>query len=447
MTMPWWRALAAALALAAVVGGVLVAGVAQAQAVTTGTLSISGDSNDSVTGGKSYSYSTSKGDMLGVSSETGGTVSIRLITPGGGGWNLDFDAPGSPDQPVPGHSPVLVPGTYTAARRYPFNGTSPGLSLSGIYGCNEVAGSFTVKKAVFGPQGYVQAFDATFVQHCDGVAAAARGEVRISNPPPSPSPSPPPPSPSPTMANPYATASTYAWPTTATGTDAALAGGRAAGAPPTTAPWTDADRGRFVMIGFAVIAVIIAVVILVATVVIGVRSKRLEQEYLSREPRAAWPGTTGGIVLASWPTDDPVEHRWLPYDPSPPVARRSLPGKVIAAAVVVAGRGMLGVLVTGATIAALQLHPVQQLGLPSWYGNVLWLQLGVCAGEVVFGLLLFLGKLWPRMLALSVLWFDIAAGALIMLTTTPSCGGFIGMAVDAVLLWMLFWPEVRDWCY
>jgi len=110
-------------------------------------------------------------------------------------------------------------------------------------------------------------------------------------------------------------------------------------------------------------------------------------------------------------------------------------------------RGMLGLLLTGATIAALQLPTVQRLSLPSWYPNVLWLQLAVCAGEVVFGLLLLLGKEWPRMLALSVLWFDIAAGALIMFTTTFSCGGLFGIAVDAVLIWMLFWREVEDWCY
>jgi hypothetical protein len=51
------------------------------------------------------------------------------------------------------------------------------------------------------------------------------------------------------------------------------------------------------------------------------------------------------------------------------------------------------------------------------------------------------------MLALSVLWFDIAAGALIMFMTTFSCGGLFGIAVDAVLIWMLFWREVEDWCY
>jgi len=308
-----------------------------------------------------------------------------------------------------------------------------------------VNGSFTVKKAIFGRQGYgefyVQAFDATFVQHCDGVTPATRGEIRISNPPPSP-----PPAPSPTTASPSATASTYTAPTfgpTATDAGRAALAGVGAGAPPTTTVWTDPDRARFITIGLGVIAV----VILVANVVMAVRSRRMRQAYLSREPSPSGSAAMGGAVMGPWSTDDSVEHRWLQYDPSPPVARRSLPGKVIAVSVVLAARGMLGLLLTLATIGALQLRTVQELPLPSWYANVLWLQLGICAGQVVFGLLLLLGKELPRMLGLSVLWFDIAAGALIMFATTFSCAGLFGIAVDAVLIWMLFWAEVRDWCY
>jgi hypothetical protein len=443
MTMPWRRALAAAaLALAAAVGGVLAAGTAQAQALTTGTLTISGDSNDSITLGKSYSYSTSKGDMMDAASQDGSKVSISVTTPNSGQWNLDFD---SPDQPTP--SPVLVPGTYTVTQ-YPYNSrTSPNLYVWRGSGCaTGVNGSFTVRKAIFVRQAYgqfyVQAFDATFVQHCDGATSAARGEIRISNPPP-----PPPPSPSPSTASPSTIASLYAPPTfgptaTATGRDAALAGGGAAGAPPTTTAWTDADRTQFMTIGLAVIAI----VILVANLVTAVRSRRMRQAILSPEPRPAGPAAMEGAAMGPWSTDDPAAHRWLQYDPSPAVARRSLPGKVIAVSVVVAVRGTLGLLLTVATIGALHLRAVQALPLPSWYANVLWLQVGICAGQVVSGLLLLLGKKWPRMLGLSVLWFDIAAGTLIMLATTFSCAGLFGIAVDAVLIWMLFWAEVRDWC-
>lgn len=127
MTVPWRRVLAgAALALVAAVGGVLVAGTAQAQAVTTGTLSVSGDSNDPLTHGKSFSYSTSKGDVMDVSSQDGSKVRISVTTPQGGGWSLDFDLA---DYPPPGR--VLVPGTYTVAQYPNRNMPGPDMDVSG----------------------------------------------------------------------------------------------------------------------------------------------------------------------------------------------------------------------------------------------------------------------------------------------------------------------------
>jgi hypothetical protein len=439
MTVPWRRAVAAALVLTAVAGGVLLAGTAQAeaQAVTTGTVSVTARTPDPTAKEQAYSYSTGNGDVMNVYSETGGTVRILVTSASYSLW-LAF-TPGSPGQSASGQSPVLAPGTYTA-RLWPDNGTSPGLYVFGAWGCyeNEMSNSFTVNKAVFGPQGYVQAFDATFVQHCEkGAFAQVHGEVSISNPPP------PPPSPSPTAASPYARP-TFQSPAARAGGDAHLARGGAAGGPSTPTPWTDADRGRFIGIGLAVIAV----VILVVNLLIVARTRRLRQAHLAREPSPAWPATAGGVMLGPWPTDDPVEHRWLPHDPSPPVARGSMPGKVIAVSVVVAVRGMIGLLVTFALIGALHLSSVQQVSLlPSWYENVLWGQLAIDAAEVVFGLLLLLGKPWPRMLAFSVLWYDIAGGVLIMFATRFSCAGMLGIAIDAVLIWMLFWREVEDWCY
>lgn len=170
------RVLAAALSLTAAVGGPLVAGTAHAQAVTTGTLSFSGDQGDYISQGKSYSYSTGNDDALTVSSSSGSTVRISVNAYNGDWWDLEFDAPATR---------VLTAGTYSAAHRYPFNGNGPGLALGGEgRGCNELTGSFTVTKAIFGPNGYVQAFDATFEQHCEGGDPAARGKIHISNPPP-----------------------------------------------------------------------------------------------------------------------------------------------------------------------------------------------------------------------------------------------------------------------
>jgi hypothetical protein len=47
-----------------------------------------------------------------------------------------------------------------------------------------VTGSFTVKNATFGPHRWIQSFDATFVQHCEGDPnSAATGEVVLNNGP------------------------------------------------------------------------------------------------------------------------------------------------------------------------------------------------------------------------------------------------------------------------
>jgi hypothetical protein len=92
---------------------------------------------------------------------------------------LELAAP--PGQP-------LVPGTYTGAVRAPFRGPGqPGIDISGNgRGCNVIAGTFTVNTAVYGPNNYVQTFDATFQQHCDGAAPALVGEISVANPSPAP---------------------------------------------------------------------------------------------------------------------------------------------------------------------------------------------------------------------------------------------------------------------
>lgn len=153
----------------------------KAQIVANGTLSFSGTAGEAITQGKSYSYSTSKGDALIISaSSTGSSVIIDVTGYNGDTWTLDFEAPGTV-QPINGKPAVLVPGTYSDAHMYPFNGNSAGLSLRGTgRQCSEVTGSFTISAAVFGPPGYVRKFDATFVQHCGG---AVSGQVHISNPP------------------------------------------------------------------------------------------------------------------------------------------------------------------------------------------------------------------------------------------------------------------------
>ncbi|HEY3607556.1 MAG TPA: hypothetical protein VGL06_08655 [Pseudonocardiaceae bacterium] len=164
-----------ALAVTATALGITAA---NAQPVTTGSMSFSGDPGDFISGGGSFSYSTSAKDTLTVfGSADDHVVTMDISGANGDFWILDLAAPSGQ---------ALTAGTtYANATRYPFQApTAPGLSLFGNgRGCNQVTGSFAVQNAVFGPNGYVQTLDATFEQHCEGGPTAARGEIHIANAP------------------------------------------------------------------------------------------------------------------------------------------------------------------------------------------------------------------------------------------------------------------------
>jgi hypothetical protein len=444
----WHRrvlAAAAALSLAAVAGGVFLAGgTAHAQVATTGTVTFRCDTGETMCRGKT-SYSTSKGDTVSISSlersdaGNNSTVAIGVRPSGmesGWDWDITIDAPGKPGQPIAGRPEALVPGTYTEAHRWPFNGMGPGLDVNGFgQGCNELTGSFTITKAVFGPGGYVQAFNATFVQHCEGAAPALRGEIRISNPPA------PPASPSPSQT----TTSPYAPPTSsATGLGPAVAG--AAATPSPSAATYDASRAMIMTIGFGAIALLVIALGALAAFGIGmaVRGRRLRQATVSPEPLPAGVSALSGVVMNPWSLDDSAAHR---LHPNPPVARWSVPGKVIAVSIVLGVRGTLGLLLSVALLEAAHLRTVHGLPVASWYTDVIWFTIGVCAGEIVSGAFLWRGRSWPLVLGRAVLWVDIVAGVFIMLATSLSCGGLFGIAVDAVILAMLSWSAVKEHCF
>ncbi|GGR67635.1 hypothetical protein GCM10010269_03040 [Streptomyces humidus] len=158
--------------------GLLSGGEAHALPVTQGSFVFGGDEGDYISGGRSYAYATASQDRMDISADNAhNAVHLQLDGANGDWWSLDLAAPSGK---------VLAPGTYTGATRHPFNGPAePGLDLSGNgRGCNTLTGEFTVADVEFGPQGYVTKLDATFEQHCEGGAAAARGEVHIDNPAP-----------------------------------------------------------------------------------------------------------------------------------------------------------------------------------------------------------------------------------------------------------------------
>jgi hypothetical protein len=74
----------------------------------------------------------------------------------------------------------LQPGTYQNALRAPFNGSSPGLSVSGDgRGCNNDYGSFAISQLGFASNGALTLLDADFTQHCESAGAPPlQGTVR-----------------------------------------------------------------------------------------------------------------------------------------------------------------------------------------------------------------------------------------------------------------------------
>jgi hypothetical protein len=125
------------------------------------------DTGDYIGGGKSYTY-TPADSQLSISGSRS-YVHVGITPSTGGWWDIDFEAPAND---------ILAPGSYPNATRYPFNGTGPGLDVSGMgRGCNELTGSFTVTAIAFNPDETLKWFGATFEQHCEGGTPALRGEA------------------------------------------------------------------------------------------------------------------------------------------------------------------------------------------------------------------------------------------------------------------------------
>ncbi|MFC9324903.1 hypothetical protein [Kitasatospora sp. NPDC057015] len=162
--------------LALTAATVLAGPAAHAQPVGNGTLAFSGDPADWITGGRSYSYADGAQDHFEIGADPEHRHVVLWVEAAGNvSWTLDLTAPAGQE---------LTVGHYTEPAAEPSDGGAD-VSLYGDgRGCNSLGGSFTVSKLVFGPYGYVQAFDASFEQRCQGSSAALRGEVHIVNPPP-----------------------------------------------------------------------------------------------------------------------------------------------------------------------------------------------------------------------------------------------------------------------
>jgi hypothetical protein len=151
------------LLLAALVLTALPAG-----AVQVTSLSMTSDPGDYIGDGQTW-YFTEPGFYPQINYENGVSISFRNLTDF---WTLDFAAP---------NNQYLTVGSYPGAMRFGYQTAgSPGLQVTGDgRGCNTLTGSFQVLQVVYDPgHVFVQSFDATFEQHCEGLAPALRGEIR-----------------------------------------------------------------------------------------------------------------------------------------------------------------------------------------------------------------------------------------------------------------------------
>jgi hypothetical protein len=167
--------------LSALAAGSLLVPVAAAHADDSpGTLTLHSEPGDVVGRGQDYSYTRPFDQVFPVGGFRGAsTINADIEALNGDSWRLTFAAPTG--QPI-------APGEYTDAQRFPFQEAGrPGLSVDGnSIGCNTLTGSFTVLELEYGANNLVSRFHATFEQHCEGVAAALRGEIVLTQPPPLP---------------------------------------------------------------------------------------------------------------------------------------------------------------------------------------------------------------------------------------------------------------------
>lgn len=99
--------------------------------------------------------------------------SASLIQVGAFGFNFSIEGPGGA---------TLVVGLYTNSARYPFNGSQPGLDVSGNgRGCNADCGSFQIKEIHVNSSGQVDHFWAVFTNRCECSDAPMYGDIRFNS--------------------------------------------------------------------------------------------------------------------------------------------------------------------------------------------------------------------------------------------------------------------------
>jgi hypothetical protein len=148
-----------------------VANSAHTSSRFAGMLSLSGDTGEFVSGGRSW---TLKSPALEVQLSQDGPGQVEISF---GHGEKEFDASFSTE-----NGRRFEVRSYPAAERWGFASNGhPGIEVSGDgRGCNGIVGSFDVTAVEYKPNGSIAKFAATFVQRCDDSQRMARGSVSIS---------------------------------------------------------------------------------------------------------------------------------------------------------------------------------------------------------------------------------------------------------------------------
>lgn len=127
---------------------------------------LSSQAGDYIGAGRSYTYVAADTDITVAA--TGGLISVNVD--GDEGWRASFEPPSSVT--------TVVEGRYEGLTRYPFNADATGgLSWYGEgRGCNTLTGWYEVDDVAY-TGGELSRLALRFEQHCEGKAAALRGEI------------------------------------------------------------------------------------------------------------------------------------------------------------------------------------------------------------------------------------------------------------------------------
>ena len=131
-----------------------------------------------------FSVQGDPGDrLIGSTSYSANAVNSKFEIGGGtAGVFAEISAPGQDFQLVflPPIHKELVPGTFKPALDEGTRGSAAGLGIvANNHTCDPTAGSFAIVQMTYGPDGALANLDIRFELHCNGAAAATRGELRI----------------------------------------------------------------------------------------------------------------------------------------------------------------------------------------------------------------------------------------------------------------------------